>query len=136
MNVGTTSYEKIIIIGSGPAGYTSAIYTARANLRPLLITGLQKGGQLIQTDRIENWPGRFKNVTGIELMLDLENHARALKTKIIQDCVSKINICNQSFELICDNHHYHSRSIIIAIVSSPKYLGLKKRLANLIILKV
>ncbi|CAL4042832.1 Thioredoxin reductase [Buchnera aphidicola (Takecallis arundicolens)] len=117
--------HKLIIIGSGPAGYTAAIYGARANLKPLLITGLQKGGQLTKTDRIENWPGRFKPVTGIELMNDMEQHALSLNTHIIHDQVLDVDFSSPKFKIICEKTEYISMSVIIATGSSPRYLGLK-----------
>ncbi|CAL4321239.1 thioredoxin-disulfide reductase [Buchnera aphidicola] len=117
--------EKLIIIGSGPAGYTAAIYAARANLQPILITGLQKGGQLIQTNQIENWPGKFKKTTGIELMDSLEKHASKLHTTIISDQVLDIKIFKNIFQIQCEEKEYTSHSIIIATGSSPRYLGLE-----------
>lgn len=118
--------HKLIIIGSGPAGYTAAIYASRANLKPLLITGLYKGGQLIKTEKIENWPGRFQKTTGFELMNDMEKHAKSLQTNIIEDEVLNINHIDNYFKINCHNKKYFSYSIIIATGSSPKYLGIKK----------
>ncbi|QCI26009.1 thioredoxin-disulfide reductase [Buchnera aphidicola] len=115
---------KLIIIGSGPAGYTAAIYAARANLKPLLITGLQKGGQLIQTDKIENWPGRFKLTTGYDLMHDMEQHALSLQTNIIYDQVIDVDFSKKKFQIYCEKEKYISLSVIIATGSSPRYLGL------------
>lgn len=125
MHIKKKILHKLIIIGSGPAGYTAAIYSARANLKPLLITGLQKGGQLIKTDRIENWPGRFKPVTGISLMNDMEQHALSLNTHIIHDQVLNVDFSSSKFKIICEKQEYISMSVIIATGSSPRYLGLK-----------
>ncbi|WP_343128372.1 thioredoxin-disulfide reductase [Buchnera aphidicola (Takecallis taiwana)] len=116
--------NKLIIIGSGPAGYTAAIYSARANLKPLLITGLQKGGQLMKTERIENWPGRFQAVTGMALMHDIEQHALSLNTKIIHDQVLHVDFSQSIFKITCEKQEYLSASVIIATGSSPRYLGL------------
>ncbi|WP_343182355.1 thioredoxin-disulfide reductase [Buchnera aphidicola] len=118
-------FHKLIIIGSGPAGYTAAIYAARANLQPILITGLQKGGQLINTNQIENWPGRFKKTTGIELMNDMEKHVKILNTKIVHDQVIKVDFSNKILVVFCEFHKYYSHTVIIATGSSPKYLNLK-----------
>ncbi|CAL4042763.1 Thioredoxin reductase [Buchnera aphidicola (Phyllaphis fagi)] len=117
-------HKKLIIIGSGPAGYTSAIYACRANLDPLLITGIQKGGQLISTNQIENWPGRFKKTTGLELMNDMEKHALQLKTTIVFDQVLKVDFSHQKFKIECEENKYTSYALIIATGSSPRYLGL------------
>lgn len=117
--------HKLIIIGSGPAGYTAAIYAARANLKPLLITGLEKGGQLIKTNRIENWPGRFTLTTGHALMHDMEQHALSLQTTIINDEVLNVDFSNKILKIYCNQQKYQSITVIIATGSSPRYLGLK-----------
>lgn len=117
-------HKKLIIIGSGPAGYTAAIYSARANLNPLLITGLQKGGQLTTTNQIENWPGIFNKITGTELMNKMEKHAKKLNTTIIFDQVLEVNFSDRLLKIICEEHQYTCNALIIATGSSPRYLGL------------
>ncbi|QCI26544.1 thioredoxin-disulfide reductase [Buchnera aphidicola (Stegophylla sp.)] len=117
-------HKKLIIIGSGPAGYTAAIYASRANLKPILITGMQKGGQLITTNQIENWPGRFEKTTGLELMHDMEQHAIKLKTIIVPDQVLKIKFSYPKLRIFCEEHQYTSYALIIATGSSPRYLNL------------
>ncbi|CAL4321272.1 thioredoxin-disulfide reductase [Buchnera aphidicola] len=117
--------HKIVIIGSGPAGYTSAIYAARANLNPLLITGLNKGGQLTKTTNIENWPGTFNNISGIKLMENMENHVKFFNTNVVFDQVLKIKISKNIIELNCEKNKYFSYSIIIATGSSPRYLNIQ-----------
>ncbi|AAO27016.1 thioredoxin reductase [Buchnera aphidicola str. Bp (Baizongia pistaciae)] len=118
-------HHKLIILGSGPAGYTAAIYSARANLEPLLFTGNNKGGQLINTNEIENWPGDSKSLTGLELMERMHNHAKSLNTKIIPNEIIRVNFFKIPFLLVSDtNQYYTSDSVIIATGASPKYLGL------------
>ncbi|WP_367674280.1 thioredoxin-disulfide reductase [Buchnera aphidicola] len=124
-NMKTNNIKKLIIIGSGPAGYTASIYAARANLKPILITGLQKGGQLTTTNNIENWPGRLQNTKGIELMNDMEKHALKLNTRIIQEEVLKIDFSKKILQIILEKKKYFSYAVIIATGSSPRYLGLK-----------
>ncbi|CAL4321342.1 thioredoxin-disulfide reductase [Buchnera aphidicola] len=118
------THKKLIIIGSGPAGYTAAIYAARANLNPLLITGLQKGGQLTTTYQIENWPGDFEKTLGIDLMNRMEKHATQLNTEIIFDYVINIQSKKKIFYVNCTEYQYTCDAIIIATGSSPRYLGL------------
>ncbi|NIH16820.1 MAG: thioredoxin-disulfide reductase [Buchnera aphidicola (Periphyllus lyropictus)] len=118
-------HNKIIIIGSGPAGYTAAIYSARANLNPIIITGNIPGGQLTNTNSIENWPGDEKILTGFNFIKRLKKHALKFNTKIINDHIIDVNFNNTPFKLIGENFQYTSDSIIIATGSVPKYLGLK-----------
>ncbi|BAP58730.1 thioredoxin-disulfide reductase [Candidatus Tachikawaea gelatinosa] len=117
-------HKKLIILGSGPAGYTAGIYAARANLNPLIITGLQKGGQLITTQEIENWPGDFKSLTGLSLMERMELHVKKFNTKVIFDHIQEINTKVFPFKLTGDKN-YTANSIIIATGASPRYIGLK-----------
>ncbi|AZP36161.1 Thioredoxin reductase [Candidatus Annandia adelgestsuga] len=116
---------KLIILGSGPAGYTAAIYASRANLYPILITGLEKGGQLTKTLKIENWPGDYKNITGNDLMNRMYIHAKKFNTNIIFDNIYKVDLKNYPFRLIGDYNEYYSDSLIISTGSSPKYLEIK-----------
>ncbi|WMC19651.1 MAG: thioredoxin-disulfide reductase [Enterobacteriaceae bacterium PC38] len=118
----SNKHSKLLIIGSGPAGYTAAIYGARANLKPLLITGLNKGGQLITTNLIENWPGDFKNITGYNLMDRMYKHAKKFETEIIFDYIKKTNFKKTPFLLIGEKNTYTCNSLIIATGASAKYL--------------
>ncbi|QJC35897.1 thioredoxin-disulfide reductase [Enterobacteriaceae endosymbiont of Donacia sparganii] len=116
---------KLLILGSGPAGYTAAIYATRANLNPILVTGNNIGGQLTQTFNIENWPGNFPNITGQKLMDQLHNHAKYFSTNIISDTIIKIiNFKKSPFIVEGNLFTYICNSIIIATGSYPKFLGL------------
>ncbi|QJC37118.1 thioredoxin-disulfide reductase [Enterobacteriaceae endosymbiont of Donacia vulgaris] len=116
---------KLLILGSGPAGYTAAIYAARANLNPIIVTGDQIGGQLTQTYNIENWPGNFPNITGQKLMDQLYNHALYFGTNIINDTITKIiNFKKTPFIVKGNLFTYKCDSIIIATGSYPRFLGL------------
>ncbi|CUR53406.1 Thioredoxin reductase [Serratia symbiotica] len=117
-------HNKLLILGSGPAGYTSAIYSARANLNPVLITGLQQGGQLITTNEVENWPGDYNVITGFDLMDRFRKHAEKFHTKIISDYIISVNLSQKPFILFSNNCKYSCDALIIATGSSAKYLGL------------
>jgi len=117
-------HYRLIILGSGPAGYTAAIYAARANLFPVLITGIKQGGQLTTTTLIENWPGDSQELSGLLLMERMRIHAIKFKTKIIFDHIIKVNLKNRPFQLIGENTHYSCNALIIATGSLPRYLGL------------
>jgi len=117
-------HEKLIILGSGPAGYTAAIYAARANLNPLLITGRDAGGQLMTTTEVENWPGGLIDLTGPKLMSDLEDHAKRLPVTMKRDHIIKVNTNTRPFVLEADNGKYTADAIIISTGASAKYLGL------------
>ncbi|QJC30608.1 thioredoxin-disulfide reductase [Enterobacteriaceae endosymbiont of Neohaemonia nigricornis] len=114
----------LIILGSGPAGYTAAIYAARANLNFILITGNNIGGQLTQTISVENWPGNYPSITGMQLMDNLYNHAIFYKTNIIKDTIIQADLKQKPFILQGETNKYICNSLIIATGSSPKYLGL------------
>ncbi|WWO95299.1 MAG: thioredoxin-disulfide reductase [Candidatus Dasytiphilus stammeri] len=116
--------SKLIILGSGPAGYTAAIYAARANLHPVLITGIEKGGQLASTLNIENWPGDPTNLTGPQLMNRMHEHAIKFKTEVIFDHISKVNLHHKPFLLFGDKGEYRCDALIIATGASARYLGL------------
>ncbi|WP_395480045.1 thioredoxin-disulfide reductase [Candidatus Curculioniphilus buchneri] len=118
------SHSKLIILGSGPAGYTAAIYAARASLNPILITGSEQGGQLTTTANIENWPGDPDDLTGQALMERMCIHAMKFKTKIIVDYIVKVDLQNRPFSLIGENNQYTCDALIIATGSSARYLGL------------
>ncbi|XBC42596.1 MAG: thioredoxin-disulfide reductase [Buchnera aphidicola (Kaburagia rhusicola ensigallis)] len=121
----TIQHKKLIIIGSGPAGYTAAIYASRANLFPILFTGTNPGGQLTNTNSIENWPGNSKTITGIKLMNKMYNHAKSLNTIIVSEEIVKVKFDVHPLVLISEsNKKYTSDAVIIATGSSTKYLGL------------
>ena len=116
---------KLLIIGSGPAGYTAAIYASRALLDPILIQGIQPGGQLTITTEVENWPGE-KEIQGPDLMTNLEDHAKAAGTDIINNTIMKLNLEKYPFLAISDNgNEYEAESIILATGAQAKWLGLK-----------
>ncbi|WGS66216.1 thioredoxin-disulfide reductase [Enterobacteriaceae bacterium ET-AT1-13] len=115
-------HSKLLIIGSGPAGYTASIYGARANLKPLLITGLEQGGQLIKTNTIENWPGDKKKITGQNLMDRMRKHAEKFNTNIIFDFIKSTNFAKKPFILIGEKNIYTCDSLIIATGATAKYL--------------
>lgn len=118
-------HTKLIILGSGPAGYSAAIYAARANLNPILITGINKGGQLMNTNEIENWPGDINIITGAELMERMYQHAIKYDTKIICDHINSVNFEKKPFYLLGDCNEYSADSVIIATGANPRYLGLE-----------
>ncbi len=115
---------RLLILGSGPAGYTAALYAARANLSPVLITGVQQGGQLMITTEVENWPGDFDGLQGPELMERMLKHVQGLNTEIIFDHIQKANLGIRPFELTGDAEKYTCDALIIATGASAKYLGL------------
>jgi len=114
----------LIIIGSGPAGYTAAIYAARAALEPALITGLEVGGQMTTTTDVDNWPGDAEGVQGPELMERMRRHAERFGTKLIYDTVNTVDLSRRPFELDADSGRYSCDALIIATGASAKYLGL------------
>ncbi|VFP88338.1 Thioredoxin reductase [Buchnera aphidicola (Cinara piceae)] len=117
-------YTQQIIIGSGPAGYTAAIYSARSNIKTILITGPNPGGQLIQTNEIENWPGDYNNLSGIKLMDRMLNHVKKFSIDIRDDIITSVNFKKYPFELYGEENIYFSTSIIIATGSSTKLLNI------------
>lgn len=117
-------HEKIIIIGSGPAGYTAAIYAARANLKPLMISGLQPGGQLTTTTDVENWPGDANDLTGPLLMDRMRDHAEKFDVNIIDDFVSEVDLSIKPFSVKTEEDEYTCDAIIICTGASAQYLGL------------
>lgn len=118
-------HTKLLILGSGPAGYTAAIYGARANLKPVLVTGLQQGGQLTTTDEIENWPGAYEMTTGTALMDKMLAHAEKFETEILFDHIHKVDFSARPFKLFGDSYELHADAVIIATGASAKYLGLE-----------
>jgi len=117
-------HAKVLILGSGPAGYTAAVYAARANLNPVLITGMAQGGQLMTTTEVDNWPADVMGVQGPELMQRFQEHAERFKTEIIFDHINKVNFSKRPFTLTGDSDSYTCDSLIIATGASAKYLGL------------
>ncbi len=122
--MGTTKHSKLLILGSGPAGYTAAVYAARASLQPVLITGMEKGGQLTTTTEVENWPGDPNDLTGPLLMERMHEHATKFETEIIFDHINKVDLQNRPFRLNGDNGEYTCDALIIATGASARYLGL------------
>ncbi|MBS0289517.1 MAG: thioredoxin-disulfide reductase [Proteobacteria bacterium] len=121
----STSHHKLIILGSGPAGYSAAVYAARANLHPVLITGLQKGGQLTTTTDVDNWPGDIEGLQGPALMERMEQHALRFNTQIIFDHILEADLIARPFKLIGDSGNtYTCDSLIIATGASARYLNL------------
>ncbi|WP_440993145.1 thioredoxin-disulfide reductase [Cysteiniphilum litorale] len=118
------NHHKLIILGSGPAGYTAAIYAARANLNPVIITGMQPGGQLTTTTDVDNWPGEENGIQGPELMQKLQAQAERFNTQMIYDHINQVDLNNRPFKLIGDNDQYSCDALIIATGASAKYLGL------------
>ncbi len=122
-------HSKVLILGSGPAGYTAAIYAARANLDPVLITGIAQGGQLMTTTDVDNWPADVHGVQGPELMQRFLDHAERFKTEIIFDHINKVDFSKRPFTLTGDSGTYTCDSLIIATGASAKYLGLESETA-------
>ena len=118
------SHHRLIILGSGPAGYTAAVYAARANLSPTLITGLQQGGQLMTTTEVDNWPGDDAGVQGPELMERMRRHAERFDTAIIYDHIHTADLKTRPFTLTGDNGEYSCDALIIATGATARYLGL------------
>lgn len=118
-------HHSLLILGSGPAGYTAAIYAARANLNPVIITGMQQGGQLITTTEVDNWPGDVEGVQGPDLMARMQQHAERFNTEIIFDHINKTDLSQRPFKLSGDNGEYTCDALIIATGASAQYLGLE-----------
>ncbi|WP_280563586.1 MULTISPECIES: thioredoxin-disulfide reductase [unclassified Chromohalobacter] len=117
-------HERLIILGSGPAGYTAAVYAARANLKPLLITGMQAGGQLTTTTDVDNWPGDTEGVQGPELMERMRSHAERFDTEVLFDHINEVELRERPFVLKGENGTYTCDSLIISTGASARYLGL------------
>ena len=120
----TSRHSRLLILGSGPAGYTAAVYAARANLKPVLITGMAQGGQLMTTTEVDNWPADADGVQGPELMARFEAHARRFETEIIFDQIHTTKLTEKPFTLIGDTGTYTCDALIIATGASAQYLGL------------
>ncbi len=122
-------HAKLMILGSGPAGYTAAVYAARANLNPVMITGMQMGGQLTTTTDVDNWPGDDQGVQGPELMERMRKHAERFETEIIFDQIGKVDLENRPFRLEGDEGVYTCDALIICTGASAQYLGLESETA-------
>lgn len=120
-----TKHCKLLILGSGPAGYTAAVYAARANLEPVIITGMQQGGQLTTTTEVDNWPGDPEGLTGPDLMVRMQQHAERFGTEILFDHIHTAELTSKPFKLIGDSGEYTCDALIIATGASAKYLGLE-----------
>ncbi|WP_372612634.1 thioredoxin-disulfide reductase [Halomonas sp.] len=118
-------HERLIILGSGPAGYTAAVYAARANLKPLLITGIQAGGQLATTTDVDNWPGDDEGVQGPELMERMKRHAERFDTEVLFDHINEVELREKPYTLKGDSGTYTCDALIIATGASARYLGLE-----------
>ena len=124
-----TQHARVLILGSGPAGYTAAVYAARANLKPLLITGIAQGGQLMTTTDVDNWPADVHGVQGPELMQRFLEHAERFNTQIVFDHINKVDFSKRPFTLTGDSGVYTCDSLIIATGASAKYLGIDSETA-------
>ena len=119
----TTQHAKVLILGSGPAGYTAAIYAARANLKPMLITGMAQGGQLTTTTDVDNWPADVNGVQGPELMQRFLQHAERFEAQIVFDHIHTVDFSKRPFTLTGDSATYTCDALIIATGASAMYLG-------------
>ncbi|OYT87399.1 MAG: thioredoxin-disulfide reductase [Burkholderiales bacterium PBB6] len=120
----TSTHAQVLILGSGPAGYSAAIYAARANLKPLLVTGMAQGGQLMTTTEVDNWPADVMGVQGPELMERFQKHAERFNTQIVFDHINEVDFSERPFKLKGDSGTYTCDSLILATGASAKYLGL------------
>ncbi|NOI80758.1 thioredoxin-disulfide reductase [Vibrio tubiashii] len=118
-------HSNLLILGSGPAGYTAAVYAARANLNPVLVTGMQQGGQLTTTTEVENWPGDPEGLTGPGLMDRMKEHAERFETEILFDHINEVDFSQRPFRLKGDSGEYTCDALIISTGASAKYLGLE-----------
>jgi thioredoxin reductase (NADPH) len=124
-----SKHAKVLILGSGPAGYTAAVYAARANLNPVLVTGIAQGGQLMTTTEVDNWPADVHGVQGPELMQRFLEHAERFKTEIVFDHINKVDLSKRPFTLQGDTDRYTCDALILATGASAKYLGLPSETA-------
>lgn len=120
----TTKHCRLLILGSGPAGYTAAVYAARANLKPVLVTGVEQGGQLMTTTEVDNWPGDVSGLQGPDLMDRMRRHAERFNTEIVFDHIHKADLKTRPFRLHGDHGEYTCDALIIATGATAKYLGL------------
>jgi thioredoxin reductase (NADPH) len=120
----TAKHARVLILGSGPAGYSAAVYAARANLKPVIITGLEQGGQLMTTTDVDNWPGDVEGLQGPALMERMQKHAERFKTEIVFDHIRAVDLKAKPFKLTGDSGEYTCDALIIATGASAKYLGI------------
>jgi thioredoxin reductase (NADPH) len=120
----TSRHARLLILGSGPAGYAAAVYASRANRRPLLITGVEVGGQLMTTTDVDNWPGDVEGLQGPDLMLRMRKHAERFSTEIAEDHIQRVELGQRPFRLVGDRGEYTADALIIATGASARYLGL------------
>jgi len=120
-----TEHHRLIILGSGPAGYSAAVYAARANLKPVVLTGMQQGGQLTTTTDVDNWPGDNEGVQGPELMQRMQKHAERFDTQVIFEHIERVDLHSTPFKLFGNSNDYSCDSLIIATGASAQYLGLE-----------
>lgn len=120
----TPKHRRLIILGSGPAGYTAAVYAARGNLQPMLITGMEQGGQLMTTTEVDNWPGDVEGLMGPALMERMLKHAMRFKTEVVFDHINHADLSTRPFKLQGDQGHYTCDALIIATGATARYLGL------------
>jgi thioredoxin reductase (NADPH) len=121
----TPKHSKLIILGSGPAGWTAAVYAARANLKPVVITGMQMGGQLMTTTEVDNWPGDAHGLMGPDLMTRMQAHAERFETEVVFDQVHTADLSRRPFRLVGDSGEYTADALVIATGASAKYLGIE-----------
>ena len=124
MTHATVQHARLLILGSGPAGYTAAIYAARANLKPVLVTGMAQGGQLMTTTEVDNWPADVMGVQGPELMQRFQQHAERFETQLVFDHINAVDLSKRPFHLAGDSASYTCDALVIATGASAKYLGL------------
>ncbi|MGB2682239.1 MAG: thioredoxin-disulfide reductase [Candidatus Competibacter sp.] len=120
----SAKHARVLILGSGPAGYTAAVYAARANLKPILVTGLQMGGQLTTTTEVDNWPGDVEGLMGPDLMERMRQHAERFQTEIVFDQIQSVKLQERPFKLTGDSGEYSCDALIVATGASAQYLGL------------
>src|SRR3954471_14730429 len=120
----TTTHSRLIILGSGPAGYSAAVYAARANLKPVLVTGLEQGGQLMTTTDVDNWPGDVEGLQGPALMQRMAEHAERFHTEMIFDHIHMVDLKQRPFRLKGDSGEYTADALIITTGATAKYLGI------------
>ncbi|MBL8274248.1 MAG: FAD-dependent oxidoreductase, partial [Xanthomonadales bacterium] len=119
-----TQHARLLILGSGPAGYSAAVYAARANLKPVLVTGLEQGGQLTTTTDVDNWPGDVEGLQGPELMERMKRHAERFATRLVFDHIIEADLSARPFRLKGDSSEYTCDALVITTGASAKYLGL------------
>ena len=119
-----SKHAQLLILGSGPAGYAAAVYAARANLKPVLVTGLQQGGQLMTTTEVDNWPGDAHGLMGPDLMARMQAHAERFETEIIFDHIHTADLSRRPFRLVGDNGEYFAEALVVTTGASAKYLGI------------